>query len=94
VGRRSAHFGRVALISARSYQLSVKIGVRSLDPFAYGALTGELGFPIALLPPIKLIGGERGTRTLDLGLIFSTTYRVASVANGTTRHQDGPSLLR
>jgi Putative addiction module component len=41
-------------------------------------------------------GGERGTRTLDLGIMrkstdrlaFSTTYRVAPVAIGTTEHNE------
>jgi hypothetical protein len=45
---------------------------------------------------LDLTGGERGTRTLDLGImsadlkkivsVVSTTYRVASVAFGTTKH--------
>jgi hypothetical protein len=47
--------------------------------------------------PIELIGGERGTRTLDLGimsthwkivLLFSISYRVAPVAIGTTEHNE------
>ena len=51
--------------------------------------------PRAIFYPIEFIGGERGTRTLDLGimsqgpasrLIFSTTYRVAPVAIGTVEH--------
>ncbi len=46
--------------------------------------------PRATVYPIEFIGGERGTRTLDLGimsrLIFSTTYRVVPVAIGTIEH--------
>ena len=51
--------------------------------------------PAAHFYPIELIGGERGTRTLDLG-IMRTTYRVVPVAFGATKHNEaqlGPAIL-
>ena len=68
----SALRSRGAYKRARLFQLSEKIGVRSLYRCAYNALTVESGDPGSHSYLVDFIGGERGTRTLDLGIMSAT----------------------